>query len=188
MYNTLFICTSKNVLLIHGILLSVFLQPYTLLLPLEYPVAVWSVISKDYLSSQHQAAYILLTADKSLNWNQMRCGKSYKIQRCLLCCSGCREEGKLLLNFKYFIQAVKFWWATQKVSVAPWFSAICLWAFRNLVWTWDHMASLPSSRTTGLRYWTMSLEYPLRMWQVKQAGHWGSSLRNIQRIWGNTSC
>jgi hypothetical protein len=60
-HNTLFTCTSKNIPLMIGIIFSVFLGPYEHLQIFECPVAVWSVISQVYLSSQHQGGYVLLT-------------------------------------------------------------------------------------------------------------------------------
>jgi hypothetical protein len=65
MYNTLFTYTSRNILLIIGIIFNVLLGPDEDLQVFECLVAVWSVISQDHLSSQHQGGYVLLTADKS---------------------------------------------------------------------------------------------------------------------------
>jgi hypothetical protein len=54
-------------------------QTDKLLQPLEYPVAVWSVI-KDQLSSQYQDSYRSFTAHKSLNWNYIKPDKMLEQQ------------------------------------------------------------------------------------------------------------
>jgi len=58
--------TSKNMLLIIGIIFSVIFGLGEHLQVFECPVAVWSVISEDYLSSHHQGSYLLLTANESV--------------------------------------------------------------------------------------------------------------------------
>jgi len=58
-YNTLYTYTRKNVLLIVGIIFSGFLRPVGHLKVFECPVAVWSVISEDHLSSRHKDSYVL---------------------------------------------------------------------------------------------------------------------------------
>jgi hypothetical protein len=57
--NTLFTYTSKYILLILGIILSVFRVPDERLLVFECPVAVWSVINEDHLSSERHGGYVL---------------------------------------------------------------------------------------------------------------------------------
>jgi hypothetical protein len=66
-YNPLFTYTSSNILLLSGIIFSVFLGPDEHLQVFECPVAVWSVASEDRLSSQHHGGYVFLTANKSRN-------------------------------------------------------------------------------------------------------------------------
>lgn len=61
--------TSKNVLLIIGIIFSVFFGLGEQLEVFECPVALWSAVSEDSLSSQHQGSYLLLIANESPNWN-----------------------------------------------------------------------------------------------------------------------
>jgi hypothetical protein len=53
-YNTLFTYINKIILLIIGIIFSVFHGPDGHLPVFECLVAVWSVISEDHLFSQHQ--------------------------------------------------------------------------------------------------------------------------------------
>ena len=66
MCNTLFTYTSKKFSVIFCfIIFSVFLGPDERVQYFECPVAMWSVISEDHLSSQHQGAYLPLTTDKS---------------------------------------------------------------------------------------------------------------------------
>ena len=55
-YNTLL--TQEKILLINGIIFRVFLGPDKHLQVCKRPVAVWSVIGKDHLSS-HQGSYML---------------------------------------------------------------------------------------------------------------------------------
>jgi hypothetical protein len=50
-YNTLFTYINKNILLIIGIVFSVSLGPYEHLQVFERPVPLWSVISKDLLTT-----------------------------------------------------------------------------------------------------------------------------------------
>jgi hypothetical protein len=66
-YTILFTYIHNNIVLIIAIIFNVFLGPDEHLHVFECPVAVWSLISEDYLSSQHQGSYILLTANKSPN-------------------------------------------------------------------------------------------------------------------------
>jgi len=101
---------------------SAFLGPENHLQIFECPVALLSVISENHISSQRQGCYILLTANKSHNRNQIQphttWGKKInKLQLYLLCCGGCRNKGTFdtILNFKYLIQAMKFWWPTQNI-------------------------------------------------------------------------
>jgi len=64
-YNTFFSYTSKNILLIIGLVLSVFVGHDEHLQDSECPVAVWPVISEIYLSAQYQGCYILFTPNNS---------------------------------------------------------------------------------------------------------------------------
>jgi len=54
-------------LLIFGIIFIVLFGLGEHLQVFECPVAVWSVISEEYLSSQYQGSYLLLTANESPN-------------------------------------------------------------------------------------------------------------------------
>jgi len=65
--NTLFTNKSKNILIIVGIVFSVFFGPDECLQAFECPVTMLSVISEYYHSSQHQGGNLHLTANKSLN-------------------------------------------------------------------------------------------------------------------------
>jgi hypothetical protein len=65
-YNTLFTYISKNILLIIGIIFGVFVGPDKHLPVFECPIALWSVISEDRLSS-HQGDYVPSAANKSPN-------------------------------------------------------------------------------------------------------------------------
>ena len=62
-YNTLLTYTNKNILLISGITFSVFTGPDEQFQVPECPVAVWSVIRDDHISSQHKGSYVLMTAN-----------------------------------------------------------------------------------------------------------------------------
>jgi len=62
-YSTLYTCTSKNIVLIVGITFGVFHGPDEQWQVFECPVAVWSMISEDRLSSCHRGGYILLTTN-----------------------------------------------------------------------------------------------------------------------------
>ena len=59
----LFLYINKNIPLIIVIILRVFHGPNEHLQVFECPVAVWSVIRADNLSSQYQNGYIILTAN-----------------------------------------------------------------------------------------------------------------------------
>jgi len=56
----MFTSANRNMLLIIGIIFSVFLGPVGHLQVFECPVAVWSVV-RDHLCSQHHGGCILLT-------------------------------------------------------------------------------------------------------------------------------
>jgi len=60
---TLFTYAIRNILLIIGIIFSVFLGLDGHLQVLECPVAVWSVV-RDHLCSQHNGGCILLTTNE----------------------------------------------------------------------------------------------------------------------------
>jgi hypothetical protein len=62
-----FFYTSENVLLIIGIMFNVFFGLGEHLQVFECPVAIWSAVSKNYLSSQHQGSDLLLTAHELPN-------------------------------------------------------------------------------------------------------------------------
>ena len=118
MCNTLFTYTRKNILLTFGVIFSVFPGPNEHLQVSECPIAVWSVTSQDHLSSQHYGGCVLLMQighRTETGFNQRTCGKRSKIQLCLLCCEDVGEKGTFdsILNFKYFIPAMKFRWPTQ---------------------------------------------------------------------------
>ena len=63
---------SNNILSIIGMIISAFLVPVNYLQISECPVALSSIISENHISSQRQGCYILLTANKSHNWNQIQ--------------------------------------------------------------------------------------------------------------------
>jgi hypothetical protein len=65
--NTLYPYASKNILLMVGIISSGFLKPVEHLQVFECPVAAWSMISEDRLSSHHQGGYVFLTVNMSPN-------------------------------------------------------------------------------------------------------------------------
>ena len=94
----------RNILLIIGIIFSVFLGPDGHLQVFECPVAVWSVV-RDHLCSQRNGGCVLLTTNHptETRFNQISCGKSNKIQLCLLCCEGYRRKGNLRFSFKFEI-------------------------------------------------------------------------------------
>jgi hypothetical protein len=76
----IFTYRNKNSLLIICIIFSGFLGPHEHLQVFECPVALWSVISEDRLSSQHQGGYVLSTARKSTKWNQIQPNKMWEEQ------------------------------------------------------------------------------------------------------------
>jgi hypothetical protein len=121
-HNTLSTYTIKNILLTCGIIFSVFLGPVTTCKFLNVAVAARSVIRENHLSTQHKGGYVWqqIRHPTETGYNQITCGKSYKIQLCLPWCGGCTGEGNLWFNFKfeimYLIQAVKFLWPTQKLQ------------------------------------------------------------------------
>ena len=59
--------TSKNIILIIGLVFSVFLGPEEHLKVSACPVAVWSVINEVHLSARCQGCYILFTPNNSPN-------------------------------------------------------------------------------------------------------------------------
>jgi len=67
MYNKLFTYTSKNILIIMVIILSVLLGSNELSQVFECPVAVCSEIGEDNLPAQHEGCYVLLTGNKLSN-------------------------------------------------------------------------------------------------------------------------
>jgi len=117
--NALFTYTDKNVLLKNEILCSLFFGLVKHLRYFECPVAVWSVITEAHPSSQYQGCYLLLKENNSRNRNQIQPDKMWKkskIQLCLLCCGRWRHS---VLNWKYFIRAVKFLCPTQNLLWPP---------------------------------------------------------------------
>jgi hypothetical protein len=69
---TLFIYTSKNILLITGSIFSVFRGADAHFIVFEYPVAVWWVIMEVHLLPQNQECYALRAPNKSPDWNQIQ--------------------------------------------------------------------------------------------------------------------
>jgi hypothetical protein len=116
---------SNNVLLLIGLIFSAFLGPENHLQIFECPVALSSVIIENHISSKHQEFYVLLTANKSHNGNQIQRQMmwqkkiEYNFTYCAMEGGGCRNMGifDTILNFKYFFQAVKFWWPTQNIPL-----------------------------------------------------------------------
>jgi hypothetical protein len=104
-YITLFADTSTNILLIIGIIFSVFLGP-------DKHLQFWMSVAV----CQWQAKIVCLHNIKAVTYfwqqishqtetgfNQIRCGKSNNIQLCFVFCGGCRGEGNLWLNFEFEI-------------------------------------------------------------------------------------
>ena len=79
--NTLFTYTSKSTLMIIGIVASqCVLWARETRARFECPVELWPLISKYRLPSKHGGGYILVTANKSPNWNQIQPDKTWKEQ------------------------------------------------------------------------------------------------------------
>jgi len=64
-YTHSLVIQSKNILLIIGLIFSVFLGPDEHLQVSECPVAVWSVISEVHLPALYQGCYIFFTPNNS---------------------------------------------------------------------------------------------------------------------------
>jgi hypothetical protein len=73
MYNTLFTCTSNNIMLTIGFISSVFLGPdeQCNILNVRLQCGHW-------VTTQQQGGYVILTAIKSTNWNQIRSDKAWE--------------------------------------------------------------------------------------------------------------
>ena len=102
---------------------------------LNFQLLLSPVIRKNHISSQRQGCYILLTANKSHNWNQIQPHKMWKrnkLQLYLLCCGG---KGNFRYNFKFQIFYSDVLMAHSKYTVAPLSSVILLWPSRNLLWS-----------------------------------------------------
>ena len=59
----------KNIVLTFGFMFGMFRGPDEHLRVFECPVAMWTVISENRLSSQHQSGYVFLATNKSTIWN-----------------------------------------------------------------------------------------------------------------------
>ena len=75
MYNTLFTCTSNNILLTTGFISSVFLGP-------DEQCKILNVLLQcdQWQATQRQGGYVFLTGIKSTNWNQIRPDKAWEKQ------------------------------------------------------------------------------------------------------------
>jgi len=100
----LFTYAIRNILLIISIIFSAFLGPAGHLQVFKCPIAVWSVV-RDHLCSRHHGGCIIWRQNHptETRFNQTSCGKSNKIQLCLLCCGGYTREGNLRFSFKFEI-------------------------------------------------------------------------------------
>jgi len=96
---------SNNIILITGMILSAFLGPENhLKIFFKFPVALSSVISENHISSQRQGCYVLLTANKSHNWNQIQPHKMWKkkwITTLPTVLQGLQKKGNFRYNFKF---------------------------------------------------------------------------------------
>ena len=99
--NALYTYTSENILWITCTVFSASLRPDIHLQGFGRRVALWSVIRVDHFSSQHQRR--LLTYNNNISqptlkkwFYQTVCGKSSKMQLCLLCCGNAGEKGTLI--------------------------------------------------------------------------------------------
>jgi hypothetical protein len=88
----------------------VFFGPEEYLQISEYPTVLWSVISEDLIFLQHQGCYVLLTANKSPEYNEIppdkMCGKAvqYNLDFCGASDAGEKRTFELILNLKYFFE------------------------------------------------------------------------------------
>ena len=143
---TLFTYTSKYIILIIGIMFSVFLTCYTLIV--SFWMTICSLVSDKRRPSLRIFAVTYFRQQIShpieTGFSQIRCGKSNIIQRRSVCRGGCREHS--LLNLKYFIQAVKFRWHTQKLLWPPNFSSFACGPLET--WWGPLWVIWPTSRTT----------------------------------------
>jgi hypothetical protein len=146
-YNTLFTYTSKNILLIIGIQCIAWAW-WTLA---SFRISGDSVVSDKqrqllFTTSRRLRTFWQQTSPTEIRLNQIRCGKSNKIQLCRLHWGGCEREGNLWFNFKFeiFYSGSEVSVAHSKITVAPLFSVILPWLLRNLVW--------PPERPYGTRW------------------------------------
>jgi hypothetical protein len=115
--------------------LYAFLGPDEHLKVFECPVAVWSVISEDHLSS-NQGDYVIMTANVTqLKLDSTRKDVEKIVKRCLCAEGDAGEKGTFdsILSLKYFIQAVNFRWPIKKLTVSPEVSVVLLWPHRNFL-------------------------------------------------------
>jgi len=72
----------------------------------------YSVTSEDHLSLQHQGCSVLLTVNKSPDWNHIQPDRIWEERwntTCLLYCGGCREEMNLLYVLKIRSIVFRHW-------------------------------------------------------------------------------
>jgi len=85
----------KHILLIVDIIFSVLFGPDEYLQISECPAVLWSVISEDFLFPQHQGGYVLLTPNKSPEYNEIPPDKVWeKAVNYNLAFYGARYEGE----------------------------------------------------------------------------------------------
>jgi hypothetical protein len=96
----------SNILLITGIIFSAFLGLTNTCKFLNVRFAVWSVISEDNISSQHQDG----CHKTETRFNQTRCGKAKKYNSAFCAAGAAGDKGTTdsLLNTKYLIHEEKF--------------------------------------------------------------------------------
>jgi hypothetical protein len=79
------------------------------------PVAVWSMINEDISPHNIMAVRYFWQQINQPHSNIRDVGKAIQHNFPFCAAMGFKGEGKLWLNFKYFIQSVKSWWPTQKL-------------------------------------------------------------------------
>ena len=98
-HNTLFTCTSNNILLTFVFISSVFLRPveHCKILNVRLQCGQWQATQRQGVTYFWQP----VSHPTETRFDQIRCEKSNKTQLCLLCCGVCRGEGDLCITFKF---------------------------------------------------------------------------------------
>jgi hypothetical protein len=144
--NMLSTYTSKNILLIIGIIFSAFLGSENQLQMFEYPVALGSMISEDNLTSQHPSYYVHLTANNAPNLNQINPDKMWEKKQIttvptVLRRMQCRRETFIKFKFEILYSGSEVSVTYSKVTVAPSFPSfscgplkygVALWGAKSL--------------------------------------------------------